>query len=50
MSKEITQVASTTRGEHTAISAIEIVDLSKSFGNFQAVDHLTLTIQQGEIF
>ncbi|HYK86411.1 MAG TPA: ATP-binding cassette domain-containing protein [Ktedonobacteraceae bacterium] len=50
MSKEVTQVASTTRREHTATSAIEIADLSKSFGNFLAIDHLSLTVQQGEIF
>ena len=50
MSKEIMQVASTSQGEHTGASAIEMSDLSKSFGDFRAVDHLTLTVQQGEIF
>lgn len=30
--------------------AIEIRDLCKTFGTFQAVDHLTLTIRQGEVF
>lgn len=30
--------------------AIEMVDLCKRFGRFQAVDHLSLTIKQGEIF
>nr|HET6905303.1 ATP-binding cassette domain-containing protein [Ktedonobacteraceae bacterium] len=30
--------------------AIEMMELCKSFGAFRAVDHLTLTVQQGEIF
>jgi ABC-type multidrug transport system ATPase subunit len=30
--------------------AVEIIELSKFFGSFCAVDHLTLTVQQGEIF
>lgn len=30
--------------------AIEIKDLCKSFGSFVAVDHLTLSVRQGEIF
>ncbi len=34
----------------TVLPAIEIHELSKSFGSFQAVDHLTLTVQQGEVF
>ncbi len=34
----------------TSTPAIEIKDLCKSFGTFQALDHLSLTIQQGEIF
>jgi len=34
----------------SAIPAIEIRDLSKTFGTFHAVDHLTLTVQQGEVF
>ena len=33
-----------------SIPAIEIHDLSKTFGTFHAVDHLTLTVQQGEVF
>jgi ABC-2 type transport system ATP-binding protein len=32
------------------LPAIEMKDLCKTFGSFQAVDHLTLTVQQGEIF
>ena len=50
MSKEGTQVASAQKTEQSAQPAIEIIDLSKSFGNFLAVDHLTLSVQQGEIF
>src|SRR5437660_8145532 len=30
--------------------AIEMIDLCKDFGSFRAVDHLSLTVQQGEIF
>jgi ABC-2 type transport system ATP-binding protein len=30
--------------------AIEITDLCKNFGKFKAVDHLNLTVQQGEVF
>nr|HET6903080.1 ATP-binding cassette domain-containing protein [Ktedonobacteraceae bacterium] len=50
MSKEITQAAVTMQADQTLVLAIEITDLSKSFGKFQAVDHLTLTVQRGEIF
>lgn len=32
------------------VPAIEMSDLCKSFKKFQAVDHLSLTVQQGEIF
>ena len=31
-------------------AAIEMLDLGKRFGHFQAVDHLSLKIEQGEIF
>src|SRR5882724_6300804 len=30
--------------------AIEIIDLCKQFKQFKAVDHLSLTVRQGEIF
>lgn len=30
--------------------AIEIIDLCKSFGSFQAVDHLSLSVRRGEVF
>jgi ABC-2 type transport system ATP-binding protein len=33
-----------------AVAAIEINDLCKTFGKNRAVDHLSLTVQQGEIF
>ena len=30
--------------------AIEIRDLCKTFGSFQAIDHLSLEVERGEIF
>ncbi len=51
MSKEIVQTSSTTN--HASIGtvpAIEMIDLTKTFGTFKAVDHLSLTVQSGEIF
>ncbi len=33
-----------------AAPAIEIIDLCKTFGTFTAVDHLSLAVQEGEIF
>ncbi len=36
--------------KQSTISAIEMIDLCKAFGTFKAVDHLSLTVQQGEIF
>lgn len=32
------------------VPAIEMIDLCKTFGTFKAVDHLSLLVQQGEIF
>ncbi|HMA33247.1 MAG TPA: ATP-binding cassette domain-containing protein [Chloroflexia bacterium] len=32
------------------VPAIEMIDLCKQFGAFHAVDHLSLTVRQGEIF
>src|SRR5205085_2575355 len=51
MSKEIVQNPSTT-GQTTVhtVLAIEMTDLSKTFGTCKAVDHLDLTVRQGEIF
>ena len=33
-----------------AAPAIDMIELCKDFGKFRAVDHLTLTVRQGEIF
>lgn len=50
MDKNSTQIAAPSRpAEHTG-PAIEMIDLCKDFGSFRAVDHLSLTVQQGEIF
>ncbi|HET9921870.1 MAG TPA: ATP-binding cassette domain-containing protein [Ktedonobacteraceae bacterium] len=38
------------QGAEEAVPAIEIIDLTKTFGNFTAVDHLSLTVRQREIF
>jgi ABC-type multidrug transport system ATPase subunit len=35
---------------HTIPPALEIRDLRKTFGKFTAIDGLSLTVQQGEIF
>jgi ABC-2 type transport system ATP-binding protein len=51
MSKHVTEAtAAAQRGVGADIPAIEITDLCKTFGSFKAVDHLTLTVKQGEIF
>src|SRR5579872_3568979 len=51
MSKNSTQViAAAQQGVGADIPAIEITDLCKTFGSFKAVDNLTLTVKQGEIF
>ncbi|GAC1348006.1 MAG: ATP-binding cassette domain-containing protein [Ktedonobacteraceae bacterium] len=50
MSKEITEATKATTVPGEASAAIEITDLCKTFGKFQAVDHLTLTVRHGEIF
>ena len=51
MSKEGTQLA-TTSAQRDGITtpAIEMNDLCKTFGKFQAVDHLTLNVRRGEIY
>ncbi len=36
--------------EHTGKPAIEIIDICKHFKAFQAIDHLNLSVVQGEIF
>src|SRR6266567_4523152 len=51
MSKDRTQIAAMAeRPQGKDMPAIEIMDLCKSFGTFQAVNHLSLTVKQGEIF
>src|SRR5436189_3621381 len=51
MSKDVTQIITTSGLTSTNSGpAIEVQDLCKSFGTFRAVDHLTLSVKQGEIF
>src|SRR2546421_978847 len=51
MSKDITQVAPASKQRSdTEGPAIEVKDLCKNFGTFRAVDRLSLSVQQGEIF
>src|SRR5579863_531825 len=51
MSKEGIQVVSAARQAQQSVApAIEMIDLSKTFGTFKAVDSLSLTVKQGEIF
>src|SRR5579872_611669 len=51
MSKDSTKLAAMgDRAANTASAAIEIIALCKTFGKFQAIDHLTLTVRKGEIF
>jgi ABC-2 type transport system ATP-binding protein len=50
MSNRIEPESGSMTSEHTTVPAIEMLDLCKTFGTFRAVDHLTLTVQRGEIF
>lgn len=51
MSNRISQsVSQSTTPSRTMASAIEMIDLCKTFGTFRAVDHLTLSVKPGEIF
>src|SRR6266705_1956707 len=51
MSKEGMQVVSVVRQDQQSIvPAIEMIDLCKTFGTFKAIDSLTLTVRQGEIY
>src|SRR5437870_488223 len=43
-------VAISQQAMQSTIPAIEMKNLCKNFGKFRAVDHLTLTVQQGEVF
>ncbi|MFL5663600.1 MAG: ATP-binding cassette domain-containing protein [Ktedonobacteraceae bacterium] len=51
MNKHITQVEAVSAPlAQASVPAIEITDLYKNFGTVRAVDHLSLTVRQGEIF
>ncbi len=50
MSKEVTPAMLSAPTEASGRLAIEVKDLSKLFGSFRAVDHLSLEVRQGEIF
>src|SRR5579884_4129899 len=43
------QLAPTTQSSEKDIPAIEMIELCKNFGTFRAVDHLSLSVHQGEI-
>lgn len=40
----------TQQDKGSVLPAIEIIDLTKTFGTFKAVDNLSLSVRQGEIF
>ncbi len=44
------EVVSAPAMDGTKEPAIAMIDLCKSFGSFQAIDHLSLEVEQGEIF
>ena len=50
MSKNSVDVAAQQREARADVPAIEMIDLCKTFKDFKAVDHLSLTVQQGEVF
>lgn len=50
MSSQIATTISSASSQETKVLAIEIDNLCKNFGSFQAVDHLSLEVCQGEIF
>src|SRR5438552_17132332 len=50
MSEKMTQLTSPVQPTEHETLAIEVKDLCKNFGTFRAVDHLSLSVQQGEIF
>jgi ABC-2 type transport system ATP-binding protein len=51
MSKDSTRVIANPQQEgQPPLAAIEMIDLCKAFGTFHAIDHLSLTVQQGEVF
>ncbi len=51
MANEITsQLPQPVKPASKAVPAIEMIDLTKQFGTLKAVDHLSLEVEQGEIF
>jgi daunorubicin resistance ABC transporter ATP-binding subunit len=51
MSKDATRLtAASEQTSERGVLAIEVKDLCKSFKDFRAVDHLSLSVKQGEIF
>src|SRR5215471_15995767 len=50
MDKYTTQTVAPSRPVEHTVPAIEMIDLCKDFGTLKAVDHLSLTVEQGEIF
>ncbi len=50
MSNQIEDAISIQSTTPETTPAIEIIDICKKFGTYMAVDHLSLTIKQGEIF
>ncbi len=50
MSDRIRPTSLSTPSSPTVAPAIEMLDLCKTFGPLRAVDHLTLSVQRGEIF
>jgi ABC-2 type transport system ATP-binding protein len=50
MDKYSPQTVAALRAVEHSVPAIVMTDLCKDFGSFRAVDHLSLTVEQGEIF
>lgn len=50
MKEQLVEKISAPSAKETPVPALEIIDLCKNFGTFQALDHLSLTVRQGEIF
>lgn len=48
MGEQPLPIATAERVAGKQVPAIEMKNLCKNFGSFQAVDHLTLTVRQGE--
>src|SRR2546421_12304752 len=50
MQKDSIQAPLSNQTVETEMPAIEVKDLTKTFGSFRAVDRLSLTVRRGEIF